>query len=166
MADADPYDELGIRPDATPDEIRAAFRRAVRQRHPDTSEANTDDDAVRDTIDAYRLLADPNERARYDAAHTPPAPPVGGPRRVPVRHSSTAPRTSPPAHAPCTTCHGAGIVQSTITCPACHGGAEITTLETRPARVLRCGTCQGHGRVRTSHACEECNGTGIAPPNS
>ena len=166
MADADPYDELGIRPDATPEEVRAAFRRAVRQRHPDTSQAATDDTAVRDTIDAYRLLADPNARARYDAAHPPPAPAVGEPRRVPVQHSTNAPGTSPPTPAPCTTCHGAGIVQSTVTCPSCHGQAEITTLETKPARVLRCRTCQGHGRVRTSHTCEQCNGTGTVPLNS
>lgn len=165
MADADPYDELGIRRDATPEEIRAAFRRAVRQRHPDTSQAATDDTAVRNTIDAYRLLTDPNARARYDAAHTPPAPMVGGPRQVPIRHSTTAPRTSPQTPARCTTCNGAGIVRSTVTCPNCHGRAEITTLETRPARVVRCRTCRGSGQVSTRRACEHCNGTGAAPPN-
>lgn len=154
MADADPYDELGIGRDATPEEIRAAFRRAVRQRHPDTSKAATDDIAIRNTIDAYRVLTDPKARARYDAAHTRPAPTVGATRRVPVRHSTTAPRTSPPTPGPCTTCHGAGIVRSTVTCPTCHGRAEITTLETRPARILRCRTCQGHGRIRTRQTCE------------
>jgi DnaJ-class molecular chaperone len=159
MANADPYDELGIRPDANPDEIRAAFRRAVRQRHPDTSQAADDDSAVRDTIDAYRLLTDPNARARYDAAHTPPAPVVGGTRRVPLRDSTTAPRTSPPTPAPCPACLGAGIVRSKVTCPTCDGRAEITTLATRPARVLRCRTCQGYGQIRTHHTCEQCNGT-------
>jgi DnaJ-class molecular chaperone len=162
MADADPYDELGIRPDATPEEIRAAFRRAVRQRHPDTSQAGTDDTAVRDTIDAYRILADPDARARYDAAHTPPAPTLGEPRRVPVQQSTGAPNPNPPTRQPCTTCHGAGIVQSTVACPSCHGQAEVTTLETRPARVLRCTTCQGRGRITAIHTCVRCDGTGAA----
>lgn len=166
MVDADPYDELGIRPDATPEEIRAAFRRAVRQRHPDTSQVATDDTAVRNTIDAYRLLTDPNARARYDAAYTPPAPTVGGPRQVPVRRSTTAPRTSPSTPTPCSACHGAGIVQSTATCPTCRGRAEITTLETRPARVLGCRTCRGSGQIRTRHTCEQCGGRGTAPTHN
>lgn len=36
MADTDPYVILGIDPDATPEQIRAAFRKAVVRAHPDT----------------------------------------------------------------------------------------------------------------------------------
>ncbi|XP_040382515.1 chaperone protein dnaJ 11, chloroplastic-like [Oryza brachyantha] len=57
------YDVLGLRAGATVREIRAAYRRLARERHPDA--AGAADDFVR-LHDAYATLSDPDSRARYD----------------------------------------------------------------------------------------------------
>ena len=66
MSQDDPYRTLGVPRDATPGEIRAAFRAAVRGRHPDTAPGGTDSAGVRSLIEAYRLLMDPIARDRLD----------------------------------------------------------------------------------------------------
>lgn len=62
------YDILGISPEATSDEIRAAYRRLAKRYHPDV---NPDPDASERFIavrQAYETLIDPEARARYDLA--------------------------------------------------------------------------------------------------
>lgn len=162
MGNADPYVVLGISPGATPEEIRAAFRRAVRQRHPDTSASPTDDTAVRNVIDAYRLLIDAGRRAHHNTFHPPQHTPEPGAHRIRVQDTATASRAFPPNVTACSACQGTGVVRSVAKCPACHGRAEITDLETTPARILRCQTCRGAGRIRSRHPCEACDGTGAA----
>ncbi|MDV2482370.1 J domain-containing protein [Methanoculleus sp. Wushi-C6] len=60
------YEVLGVAPDATPEEIRAAYRRLAKLYHPDV---NSDPDAGERFIaiqQAYETLSDPEARARYD----------------------------------------------------------------------------------------------------
>lgn len=57
------YDDLGVPPDATPDAIKAAHRRAVKRNHPDTG---GDPDAFRRVQHAYDVLGSPERRERYD----------------------------------------------------------------------------------------------------
>jgi len=69
MAEAggvDLYRVLGVAPDASPREIRRAYRRLARQHHPDL---NPHPDGARHfalLADAYETLHDPAQRARYD----------------------------------------------------------------------------------------------------
>jgi hypothetical protein len=58
------YDVLGVAPDAPPDQIRSAYRRAARQLHPD--HAHSSSDAMATVNEAYRVLADPRRRLLYD----------------------------------------------------------------------------------------------------
>jgi len=145
MTEPDPYIILGIERDASPEQVRAAFRRAVRQRHPDTAGAR-DDHAARSVIAAYRLLNDPAARARYDAAHvaSPPAA-KGGPLG---RGTS------------CGRCRGLGWVVSVKMCPTCAGRPEVTHLDPPNVRVVICRACRGAGRVRSKVRCRSCDGTG------
>lgn len=60
---ADLYDELGVGPDATPEEIKAAHRRGVRQHHPDAGGERARFDRIQT---AYRILSDQRLKDRYD----------------------------------------------------------------------------------------------------
>jgi molecular chaperone DnaJ len=71
MADAaprDPYELLGVSRDASPEEIKAAFRKAASKHHPDRNPG--DDDGAHDRFKqinaAYQILSDPQKRAAYD----------------------------------------------------------------------------------------------------
>jgi DnaJ-class molecular chaperone len=168
MAHENPYEILGVLPDATPDEIRTAFRRAALQQHPDTSSEGTDAIGIRSVIAAYRLLVDPRARARYDAAHQPIEGIDRGSRRVPDRDSSMArvfardTNTTQEIRRFCIDCHGTGAIRTIVTCPACRGRAEITALGLRRAQVMRCPTCGGFGRVTSRAVCRSCHGRGIS----
>lgn len=59
------YDILGVATDATFAEIKAAYKRFVRQTH---SDRTGDDEMMRLVVVAYQVLSDPNKRAAYDAA--------------------------------------------------------------------------------------------------
>lgn len=57
------YADLGVEPDATPDQIKAAHRRAARKHHPDAGGDRADFDRIQK---AFVVLRDPEKRARYD----------------------------------------------------------------------------------------------------
>lgn len=65
----DPYRVLGLKPDATANEVRAAYRRLAAQIHPDTQPADRKDWAAEQmrTLNAARDLLDAERRAEYDA---------------------------------------------------------------------------------------------------
>lgn len=66
MSKRDFYDVLGVRRDATDQEIKSAFRRLAKKYHPD---ANGDADAeirFKEINTAYETLKDPQKRAAYD----------------------------------------------------------------------------------------------------
>jgi len=64
------YRRLGVKPDASADQIRAAYREAARRHHPDTRVARGSlgaDDEMAAINEAWRVLSDPDLRARYDS---------------------------------------------------------------------------------------------------
>ncbi|MFM8531281.1 MAG: J domain-containing protein [Ilumatobacteraceae bacterium] len=72
------YDVLGVRPTASADEIRAAYRQRAREAHPDAlagSSAVPSNQADMAAINAaWHALSDPGRRAVYDASLRNPQP--------------------------------------------------------------------------------------------
>jgi DnaJ-class molecular chaperone len=67
MAAQDPYDVLGVKREATPEQIRAAYRKLAKQNHPDLHPGDKQAEERFKTISAANeLLSDPEKRARYD----------------------------------------------------------------------------------------------------
>ena len=65
MAD-DYYALLEVGRDASPDDVKRAYRRLARQLHPDTNPDPTASDRFKAIAQAYEVLSDPDKRARYD----------------------------------------------------------------------------------------------------
>jgi DnaJ-class molecular chaperone len=62
-----PYEVLGVKPDASADEIRKVYRKLAKQFHPDLNPGKPEAEARFKSISAaYDLLSDPDKRARYD----------------------------------------------------------------------------------------------------
>lgn len=59
----DPYQVLGVSPDASTEDIKKAFRKLSHQHHPDKG---GDAAKFQEINQAYQILSDPEKRARYD----------------------------------------------------------------------------------------------------
>ena len=63
----DPYDVLGVRRDASDQEIKKAFRKLARELHPDVNAHDPQaEDKFKEAAEAYEILSDSQRRATYD----------------------------------------------------------------------------------------------------
>ncbi|QAY63053.1 molecular chaperone DnaJ [Xylanimonas allomyrinae] len=74
---ADYYEILGVERDATPEQIKKAYRRLARELHPDVA-GESGEERFKDVARAYEVLSNPDKRQQYDRGVDPTAPGGGG----------------------------------------------------------------------------------------
>jgi molecular chaperone DnaJ len=160
----DYYDILGVTKEFTDKELKAAYRSKAKTHHPDKG---GNEEIFKQISEAYRVLSDPSERAKYD---NPTQNTFSGNvaeemfaefnrRQQKAHHTVTINLNYTPIDA----YNGKNInitYNRIVKCKSCAGagGSNPTT----------CGTCNGHGRVHQRQmglifetVCPNCSGSGL-----
>jgi len=66
MAAKDYYEVLGVSRDASPEEIKRAYRKLALKYHPDRNKSKEAEERFKEISEAYAVLSDPEKRAHYD----------------------------------------------------------------------------------------------------
>lgn len=75
---ADHYEVLGVSREATPEEIKKAYRKLARQLHPDVNPGPEAEEQFKAVTHAYDVLSDTEQRRRYDMGGDTPFGGAGG----------------------------------------------------------------------------------------
>ena len=67
MASRDYYEVLGVKRDASADDLKKAFRHLARKYHPDLNKGSKEaEEKFKEINEAYQVLSDPQKKAQYD----------------------------------------------------------------------------------------------------
>ena len=67
MAKRDFYEILGVKKDASQDDLKKAFRHLARKYHPDLNQGSSEaEEKFKEANEAYQVLSDPQKKAQYD----------------------------------------------------------------------------------------------------
>jgi molecular chaperone DnaJ len=67
MAKRDFYEVLGVKKDASQEDIKSAFRKAAKKYHPDLNPNDKDAESkIKEVNEAYEVLSNPDKRSKYD----------------------------------------------------------------------------------------------------
>lgn len=183
----DLYARLGVEPTATASAIKAAYRQLARAWHPDKNPGDAEASRrFREVSEAYRVLGEPESRARYDRESRPFAPedrlePADGAQQG-FRASQVVDQVFGRRGAPKAQMRGDDYVYhlklgfeeavlgcekrielpGQLPCERCHGTGAAPD-----ANPVICGRCAGRGEIQVKtgffsekRPCEACQGRG------
>ncbi len=189
--DTDYYELLGIGREATPEEIKKAYRRLARKLHPDVNAG--EEERFKEVSKAYEVLSDPRKRELYDLGGDPFSTGGGfgsgfgfsdimdaffgaggsarGPRSRQRRGQDALIRVEVDLADATFGATRELQVDTAVTCPTCQGGGAAAGTSPRT-----CEVCQGRGEVQqvtrsflgqvmTARPCAACQGFGSVIPN-
>ncbi|MGH1562484.1 molecular chaperone DnaJ [Mumia sp. DW29H23] len=190
----DYYETLGVSRDATPEEIKKAYRKLARSLHPDVNPDPEAQERFKTVTVAYEVLSDPEKRSFYDRGGDP----LGGggaggfgagfsfsdimdaffgqqtqrgPRGRTRRGNDALIRISVPLAEAAFGTTRELKVDTAVVCGTCHGNGSADG-----ADPITCQTCRGRGEVqhvqrsflgdiRTARPCPTCQGYGTVIAN-
>ena len=181
----DPYRILGLKPGASEEEVKRAYRQLAKKYHPDVNKEPGAEEKFKEINEAYEVLSDPQKKATYDQfGHAGMDGAAGfgggfsgnGPRKGNDRFMQMTidfmdaifgvnKKITIEVDEPCDHCHGTGArSQSDIqTCPTCHGSGYVVTQQRTPLGVMQsqsvCPDCHGSGK-KILHTCDHYHGRG------
>lgn len=164
----DYYELLGVSREATPEELKKAYRKLARQLHPDVNDAPDAADRFKEVTTAYEVLSDPQKRSVYDRGGDPLSANGGmgggfgqgfsfddimdaffgqnasrGPRPRTQRGQDALLRLSINLAEAAFGVNREIKVDTAVTCEKCSGSGANEGSE-----PVTCGTCHGHGNVQ------------------
>lgn len=189
---SDHYATLGISRDASPEEIKKAYRRLARELHPDVNPDPETQERFKEVTASYEVLSDPEKRQMYDLGQDPYATGGGfgsgfgfsdimdaffgqggsrGPRPRMRRGQDALIRVGVDLAEACFGTDRRITVETAVACSTCAGAG------TAPGSSVRtCDVCKGRGelqhvtrsflgQVMTSRPCGSCQGYGTVIPH-
>lgn len=78
MANKDYYSILGVSKNASPDEIKRAYRKMAHDFHPDKGGGKENEAKFKEINEAYQVLSDPTKKVNYDQFGSADGPQFGG----------------------------------------------------------------------------------------
>lgn len=148
MSKKDYYEILGVKKEASSDEIKNAYRTLAKKWHPDKNQNNKEaEEKFKEISEAYEHLSDKDKKAKYDRfGHSS----NGGYRENPfAEHFRNAKRQVRVGE-------NMTLVLK-LTLEEIYNGVKKRY---KYKRTESCGGCNGHGGTGT-HDCKTCGGTGI-----
>ncbi|MBW9206437.1 molecular chaperone DnaJ [Mumia sp. zg.B53] len=189
------YETLGVSRDATPEEIKKAYRRLARSLHPDVNPDPEAQERFKTVTVAYEVLSDVDKRSFYDRGGDPLAGAGAsggfgagfsfndimdaffgqqtqrGPRGRARRGNDALIRIGVQLAEAAFGTTRELKVDTAVVCSTCHGNGSADGAE-----PITCQTCRGHGEVqhvqrsflgdiRTARPCPTCQGYGTVIAN-
>lgn len=165
----DYYSTLGVRRDASSEEIKRAYRKLARELHPDINPDAEAQQRFRDVTAAYEVLSDPQKRRIVDMGGDPLGNGAAGGGRDPfagfgfgdIMDAFFGAATGGPARGPRSRVQPGqdALIRIELSLEECHSGvSRELTVDT----AVVCDACQGSGCADGSipETCDTCAGRG------
>jgi molecular chaperone DnaJ len=168
------YDLLGLKPGASQEEIKKAWKKMALEWHPDRNKSEEANGKIQEINEAYEILSGKKSAPREETQRPTQNPfrNRGGFRMkarainlvldltVEEVYNGTSKIVQFHVDRTCNSCHGTGGLKTT-TCPVCKGAGMYKDTDMRFGMhtFIMCNNCGGSGQVRVE-SCSTCNSKG------